>query len=89
MNMIDQGSKILVKVDGWAATPNGRLVNLIYGPAFVVAAEDLLGRKPTHSTNWFLKIGAGDEFTVIAGCQVHYFTRTDIVPSSPEVWVIP
>lgn len=64
---------MLVTVDDWFHAANGRDYKVVYGPACVCAAKDLLGIHPggTNAT-WYLLVGHPGNQAVIAGCRVHY-----------------
>lgn len=82
------GKKAIVRTDCFVVLPDGRQSCLLYGEINVVDAKDILGFKPSHSTNWFLAMGS-QKNVLVAGCQIHTMCLTDIAPSNPEVTIIP
>lgn len=82
---IRPGDKLLVTCDNWFIAPNGRQYRAVFGTVHAArTAEDSLGIRPNgRSTNWYLEIGN----MTIAGCQVHYFLKTDTCHLGEcEIW---
>lgn len=81
------GKKAIVRSDCWVILPDGRRAELLYGEVYVVDSKDILGFKPSHSTNWFLAMGK-EKNILIAGCQIHTMSISDTPPSNPDVAII-
>lgn len=81
--MIGIGDKVLVTTDAWFFAPDGEQYKAVCGTVKgVYTAEETLGVKTNaKSTNWYVEIGN----MTIAGCQIHYAIKTDIVSFKPPV----
>jgi hypothetical protein len=80
--MIESGKKYLITSTNWFVGPDGNQYRAAYGHAVLFEAKKELGFVPTRSANWYVKIGSKkNHHILIAGCQIHYFLRTDERPT--------
>jgi len=84
---IKLGDKALITTDGWFYGPDGKTYHAVFGTVKGIFNDtDTLGIKTNaRSTNWYLQIGN----TTIAGCQIHYMVKTDMVnfnKTNEDVW---
>lgn len=83
--MIENGCKYLITTDNWFIAPDGEQYRAVYGVCYVMNTKEALGFNPTHSTNWFVKVGdLSSEHIIIGGCQIHYAVRLEIKPKKVE-----
>ena len=75
----------LITTDNWFIAPDGKYYRAAWG--FVeILGDNLLGIKTnSHSSNWFAKIGAGDDHIIVAGCQIHYAIKCEKKPELGRV----
>jgi hypothetical protein len=75
------GKKYLISTDDWFIAPDGESYKSAFGTVHGVAdSAEVLGIKTNaRSTNWYVLIGD----MLIAGCQIHYVTRTDYYSRAP------
>jgi hypothetical protein len=75
------GQKYLITCDNWFIAPDGDQYRAVFGTVHaIVSSEEALGIKTNaKSTNWYVIIGD----MVLAGCQIHYATRTNQVSLAP------
>lgn len=75
------GQKYLISTDDWFIGPDGENYKGAFGTVHdVVDSADALGiRTNARSSNWYVLIGD----MLIAGCQIHYATRTDTFNPEP------
>lgn len=79
--IVEDGATYLVTVDEWFYASDGQAYRAAWGPCFLRRVEDVLGFRPSRSTNWFLQVGEGDGALILAGCQIHFLQRTDEAPA--------
>lgn len=77
--MFEKG-KYLVTSDVWFTAPDGQQYNAAWGDVEVIKAHDFLGFNPSHSTNWLLKVGTGENALIMAGCRIHFFVKCEERP---------
>jgi len=78
--MIKNGKRYLITTDDWFVAPNGDRYNAVWGKTVCKQMEEEMGFKPTHSANWFAKIGTGEGEIIIAGCQIHFAIKLNKRP---------
>lgn len=80
--MITPGQKYLITTEEFFVAPDGEEYRSAHGTVHaIVDAESALGiRTNARSTNWYAICGD----MIIAGCQIHYVTRTDRVSFDPS-----
>ena len=78
--MIENGKKYLITTYDWFYGPDGESYKGVWGRCELLKAEELLGFRPTHATNWVIRLGVEDVQIVIGGCQINYAVRTDTPP---------
>ena len=76
------GEKYLITTDEWFVAPDGQQYKSAFGTFKKIHNDfETLGIKTNRgSANWFVEIGN----IMIAGCQIHYVTKTDRVSYSPR-----
>jgi len=78
---IEDGKKYLVSTDNYFRAPDGENYCAAWGTCYLKKIDQVLGFTPIRpSTNWFLKVGSGDHYIIIAGCQIHYVMRSECPP---------
>lgn len=82
--------KHLITTDAYFYAPDGKQYRAAYGEVKVMATKEVLGFDPNrNSANWFVRVGDDKDYVLLAGCQIHYAVRTDILPASgttEEIW---
>lgn len=83
MNANHIGHNVLITTQNWFYAPDGKQYRAVWGTLKAIrTAEDNLGVRPRGpSTNWYVEVGD----TSIAGCQVMYCIRTDVVNLGPAI----
>lgn len=72
--------KYLITTDSWFTAPDGQDYKSAWGDVEIVE-DSFLGIKTNrNSANWFAKVGSGDKYVIIAGCQIHYSVRCEQMP---------
>ncbi len=80
--MIENGQKYLITTDGWFFAPDGFQYSAAWGTCEIITTEEAFNFKPTRpSTNWFVRVGKGENSIIIAGCQIHYALKTETKPT--------
>ena len=84
---LKKGDKYLITCDNWFIAPDGDQYKSAFGTFKEIHNDfEALGIKTNRgSANWFVEIGN----IMIAGCQIHYVTRTDEVNYTPRNRVDP
>ena len=80
--------KYLINTDSYFIAPDGREYKAVYGEVEILN-DDFLGVKTNaRSANWFAKVGTEENHVIIAGCQIHYATKTtkDVNRRYSESW---
>lgn len=81
--MVENGKRYLVTTDNWFQAPDGENYRAAWGVCQLERMEDVFGFTPSRpSTNWYLRVGGGDKYVIIAGCQIHYAVRSEKRPQS-------
>jgi len=76
-----QKEKYLINCDDWFVAPDGNMYKAVWG-SIEILNDTFLGIKTNaRSTNWFVKVGSDDKHVIIAGCQVHYATKSKYKPN--------
>lgn len=70
--MQGEGEFLLIETDDWFNAPDGMKYKSIWGKCKVHDAKDILGFKPSQSTNWYMQIGDNENAMIVAGCRIHY-----------------
>ena len=71
----------LITTDAWFVAPDGEEYRSVWGKCFVSEAKESFGFVPLRpSTNWYCKIGEGENSMIVAGCQIHYAIKCDKKP---------
>lgn len=79
--MIINGEYYLVTTGQWFLAPDGEEYRAVWGKCFVTEAKESFGFVPLRpSTNWFLRVGEGENSAIVAGCQIHYAVKCDKRP---------
>ena len=86
--MIKNGEYYLITTDNWFIAPDGQQYKSAWGECELITTEQAFGFKPSRpSTNWFCKVGKGENSLVIAGCQIHYAVKcTNRPPADDRVY---
>lgn len=73
--------KYLITTNDWFFGPDGNQYKAAFGTVNAILTDkDTLGVDTNrHSSNWYVSIGS----MIIAGCQIHYAIKTDMVDFSP------
>ena len=82
--MIENGKTYLLTTYDWFFAGDGQQYKAVWGRCELLKAEELMGFRPTHGTNWVIRLGNGDVQIIIAGCQINYAVRTDTPPKRTE-----
>lgn len=70
------GEYHLITTDSFFVAPDGEEYRAAWGKCFVVEAKESFGFVPLRpSTNWFCRVGEGENSIIVAGCQIHYAVR--------------
>ena len=78
---IKNGQRYLVTTDMWFFGADGNVYRSAWGKVYIETTENTLGFKPSRpSTNWFMRVGDGENSVIIAGCQIHYLVRCENIP---------
>ncbi len=80
--------RYLITTDNWFLAPDGKQYKAAWGNIEVLE-DNFLGLKTNrNSTNWYAKVGDGNNHVIIAGCQIHYAVKCNEKPSteSGEDW---
>lgn len=78
--MMKNGEKYLVTTEGWFYGPDAQIYRAVWGKIEIVTTQQALGFNPARSTNWFLKVGDGNNSILVAGCQINYAIRCEEKP---------
>lgn len=70
--MQGEGEYLLIETDDWFTAPNGQKYKSVWGKCKVLDAKEILGFKPSQSTNWYLQVGSDEKAMFVAGCRIHY-----------------
>jgi len=75
------GEKFLITTDEWFYAPDGNSYRSVHGTVKgIFTDKEALGIETNrHSSNWYVQIGN----MIVAGCQIHYVTKTDDVDLRP------
>ncbi|AGO48412.1 hypothetical protein Phi10:1_gp071 [Cellulophaga phage phi10:1] len=68
--------KYLINTDSYFIAPDGREYKAVYGEVEILNDTFLGVKTNARSANWFAKVGTEDNHVIIAGCQIHYATKT-------------
>ncbi len=80
--MVTNGQYYLVTTNDWFAAPDGELYTSAWGKCQLFEMKDVFGFIPLRpSTNWYLKIGDGENSIIIAGCHIHYAVQCSVKPN--------
>ena len=79
---LKKGDTYLITCDDWFVAPDGEEYKSVFGTFKKIHNDfETLGIKTNRgSANWFVEIGN----IMIAGCQIHYATRTNNVSFEPR-----
>lgn len=72
--------KFLITTDNWFYAPDGKMYRSVWGQVEILEDTFLGVKTNSRSSNWFAKIGAEDNFVIVAGCQIHYACKSDNKP---------
>ena len=76
--------KYLINTDSWFIAPDGRSYQAVWGDVLILE-DSVLGLKTNrNSTNWYARVGTEEHHVIIAGCQIHYATKSDKRPNTDE-----
>jgi len=79
---VEENKKYLITMDKWFYAPDGNSYIAAWGKISFFQ-DDILGIETNrHSTNWYIKIGEGENSVIAAGCQIHYAVECKNKPSS-------
>lgn len=79
--MIINDKYYLITCNDWFIAPDGEEYRSAWGKCNITEAKDSFGFTPLRpSTNWFCKVGDGDNSIIIAGCHIHYAIECSIKP---------
>ena len=79
---IQNGQRYLVTSESWFFGTDGNVYRSAWGRVYIETTEETLGFKPSRpSTNWYMRIGDGENSVIIAGCQIHYLIRCENRPT--------
>ncbi|AGO47365.1 hypothetical protein Phi19:1_gp075 [Cellulophaga phage phi19:1] len=68
--------KYLINTDSYFIAPDGREYKAVYGEVEILNDTFLGVKTNARSANWFAKVGTEENHVIIAGCQIHYATKT-------------
>ena len=80
--------KYLITTDSWFTAPDGNDYKAVWGEVSILE-DNVLGLKTNrNSTNWYAKIGTEEKHVIVAGCQIHYASKSDEEPFTRygETW---
>ena len=80
--MIEPGKRYLVSTVSWFTGPDGQSYKAAWGVCTLQSVDQAFpGFRVTRpSTNWFMRVGSGEQHVLIAGCQIHYAVRCETRP---------
>jgi hypothetical protein len=79
--MIVNGEYHLITTDSYFLAPDGEEYRSAWGRCFIIEAKEAFGFVPLRpSTNWFCRVGDGENSIIIAGCQIHYAVQCETKP---------
>lgn len=74
--MIINRQYYLITADTYFFAPDGEQYIAAWGKCEIVEAKECFGFTSLRpSTNWFCKVGDGENEIIIAGCQIHFAVR--------------
>lgn len=77
--------KYLITTDSWFYAPDGKQYRAVFGEVKIIE-DNFLGIKTNaRSSNWFAKVGNENNHVIIAGCQIHYALKTEVVVEEPNI----
>jgi len=62
----------LISTDDYFVGPDNQQYRAVWGKVKVCLVKDEFDFHPTHSTNWFVKVGEGEGAIMIGGCQISF-----------------
>jgi len=84
MNLTE--GKWLINTDNWFIAPDGRQYRAVWGSVKILNDNEVFGIKTNRgSSNWFALVGNGKNQMIVAGCQIHYATKSDERPNTEDV----
>ena len=79
-------NNFLVTTDNWFFAPDGKQYRAVWGKVSIHSDTDVTGLKTNvRSSNWYAKIGIGENAVIVAGCQIHYAC---VCLNKPETGII-
>ena len=76
--------KYLINLDSWFIAPDGKQYKAVWGEVEIITDSFLGIKTNAKSSNWFAKIGSEDNHVIVAGCQIHYATKSNKKPHTGE-----
>ena len=77
--------KMLITTDAWFYAPNGLKYCSAWGNVEIIEDTKLGIKTNRGSTNWYAYVGSKEKGIIIAGCQIHYAVKCDLLPNTSNV----
>lgn len=79
--MITDNKYYLITCNEYFVAPDGEEYRSAWGKCVLSEAKDAFGFVPLRpSTNWFCRVGDGENSIIIAGCHIHYAIECTMRP---------
>lgn len=77
--------KYLITTDAWFFAPDGRQYRAVWGDVEILSDSVLGVKTNSRSSNWYAKVSGEQEHVILAGCQIHYAVKCDVVTNDEKI----